>query len=67
MCERLTLHINEALPGEGEFDLANLMRNCAVLDADLPVMIEHLSGEAEYDRAAANIRRIAGEMGLSFR
>jgi len=65
--DRLTLHIDEALPGEGEFDYPALLRNCAALDEDLPMMIEHLRGEEEYDRAAANIRRIAAEMGLSFK
>ena len=64
--EMLTLHISEALPGEGEFDYPALLRNCAALDRDLPMMIEHLKCEEEYDRAAANIRRIACEMGLSF-
>lgn len=64
--EMLTLHISEALPGEGEFDYPALIRNCAQLDRDLPMMIEHLRSEEEYDRAAANIRRIAAEMGLSF-
>ena len=65
--DRLTLHIDEALPGEGEFDYPALLRNCAALDEDLPVMIEHLRSEDEYDRAAANIRRIAAEIGLSFK
>ena len=65
--ERLTLHIDEALPGEGEFDYPALLRNCAALDEDLPMMIEHLRSEDEYDRAAANIRRIAADMGLSFK
>lgn len=64
--DRLTLHIGEALPGEGEFDYKALIRNCAALDDDLPMMIEHLKNETEYDRASANIRRIADEMGLSF-
>ena len=65
--DRLTLHIDEALPGEGEFDYPTLLKNCAALDADLPVMIEHLRGEDEYDRAAANIRRIAAGLCLAFR
>lgn len=64
--DRLTLHIDEALPGEGEFDLAALLRNCAALDRDLPVMIEHLRSSEEYDRAAANIRRVAAGIGLAF-
>ena len=65
--EKLTLHISEALPGEGEFDYPTLLRNCAALDEDLPMMIEHLQGEDQYDRAAANIRRIAAEIGLKFK
>lgn len=65
--DRLTLHIDEAVPGEGDFDYPALLGCCAALDGDLPMMIEHLPGEAEYDRAAANIRRIAGGMGLAFR
>lgn len=64
--DRLTLHIDEALPGEGDLDWAALFSCCAALDEDLPVMIEHLASDAEYDRAAANIRRMAGEMGLRF-
>ena len=65
--DRLTLHIDEALPGEGEFDYQTLLKNCAALHEDLPMMIEHLSKPEEYDRAAANIRRTAAEMGLSFK
>ena len=63
--DRLTLHIDEAIPGEGDFDYPALLACCAALDEDLPMMIEHLAAEAEYDRAAANIRRIAGETGLT--
>ena len=65
--DRLTLHIGEALPGEGEFNYPALLRNCAALDDDLPMMIEHLSCEADYDRAAANLRRIAAGNGFRFR
>ncbi len=64
---RLTLHIDEAIPGEGDFDYPALLACCAQLDEDLPMMIEHLPTEAAYDRAAENIRRIAGETGLTFR
>lgn len=65
--DRLTLHIGEALPGEGEFDYPALLRNCAALDGDLPMMIEHLSREEDYDRAAENLRRVAEENGFRFR
>lgn len=64
--DRLTLHIDEAIPGEGDFDYPALLKCCAALDADMPLMIEHLRSEAEYDIAAGNIRRIAAENGLAF-
>lgn len=56
--DRLTLHIDEALPGEGEFDFGALFDCCRALDADLPVMIEHLPDESTYLRARANILRL---------
>lgn len=64
--DKLTLHISEAAPGEGDFDYAAIFRNCAALDADLPMMIEHLPTEEDYDRAAGNIRRMAADMGYAF-
>lgn len=62
----LTLHIEEALPGEGTFDYPALFECCDKLDADLPMMLEHLSTAQEYDAAAANIKRIAAENGRTF-
>lgn len=55
---RLTLHIDEALPGEGEYDFGALFACCRALDPDLPVMIEHLSDEGAYLRARANIIKL---------
>ncbi|MGI6239165.1 MAG: sugar phosphate isomerase/epimerase family protein [Christensenellales bacterium] len=63
---RLTLHIDEAAPGEGDFDYPALIDCCAACAPDLPMMIEHLADEADYDRAARNIRAIADAKGLSF-
>ncbi len=64
--DRLTVHIDEAIPGDGDFDYPALLSCCAQLDEDLPMMIEHLACEADYDRAADSIRRVAGGMGLAF-
>lgn len=60
----LTLHIEEALPGTGNFDYKALLECAGALDGDLPLMLEHLKDEREYDKAAANFRAAAGEMGI---
>ena len=61
----LTLHIEEALPGMGQFDLDALLRACAAL-GDVPVMAEHLPGEAAYDQAIAALRDRAVALGIPF-
>ncbi|HML47145.1 MAG TPA: TIM barrel protein, partial [Clostridia bacterium] len=65
LLDKLTLHIEEALPGAGQFDLDTLLRACAALD-DVPVMAEHLSGEAAYDQAIAALRGRAETLGIPF-
>lgn len=47
----LTLCIREAIPGAGLFDYPALLSECAKLDADLPIMTEHLQTEPEYLQA----------------
>ncbi len=63
--EQLTVHLDEVLPGTGGLALGVLLRELARLDADLPVMLEHLPDEASYDRAATNVRRAAAGEGLA--
>jgi sugar phosphate isomerase/epimerase len=63
---RMTLHIDEAIPGDGDFDIATLLILCDTLDPDTPIMLEHLSSEAEYDKATAHMRKLAGELGLKY-
>ncbi len=66
ICEdRLTLHIDEAIPGRGLFDYDTLLRECHRL-GDVPVMAEHLETEEEYDEATGFIRRRAEELGIPF-
>jgi len=62
---RMTTHIDEELPGRGQFDFAELLR-CANARDDVPVMCEHLSTEAEYDEATAHLQKVAASIGLSF-
>ena len=64
--EHLTLHLNEARPGLGVMDFAVYLRELSRLDPDMPLMIEHLPSEEEFDAAAAHIRGVATAEGLSF-
>ena len=57
------LHFDEALPGEGELDLACAVRHWQRLRPDGYMLLEHLPAEA-YARAAANVMRIAQEAGV---
>ncbi len=60
----LTLHIDEAIPGEGLFDYEALLSACDALDPDLPVMCEHLETEAEYLKASGFLQEKAARMGI---
>ena len=62
----LTLHIEEAIPGRGQFDFPALFECCSKLDDDLPMMLEHLNTAEEYDEAAAHIKKVCREMGMKF-
>jgi sugar phosphate isomerase/epimerase len=61
----LMVHLDEVRPGLGGFDHANLLRALSTLDADLPIMLEHLPTPQEYDAAAAHLRSVAASVGLA--
>lgn len=65
LTDELTVHIEEALPGEGVFDFDTLLKECHAL-GDVPVMSEHLSTAAEYRRAVEFMRGRARALGLAF-
>ena len=64
IADRLMVHLDEVRPGLGSFDHATLLRELATLDADLPVMLEHLPTQEEYAEAAAHLRRVAEQVGV---
>lgn len=61
----LTVHIDEVAPGRGELDYRAFLRELDGLGRDVPLMLEHLKTEAEYDAAAAYIRQVAEEVGVA--
>jgi sugar phosphate isomerase/epimerase len=63
--EKLTTHLDEVIPGTGGLDYAVFLKELSRFP-DTPLMMEHLSKAEEYDKAAAHIRGIAKNEGLSF-
>lgn len=55
----MVVHIDETRPGLGCLDYAALIRALDRLDADMPLMMEHLPSNQEYQLAAEYIRSCA--------
>ena len=62
--DTLTVHLDEVTPGQGALAIDVLLRELNQLDADLPVMLEHLPDDATYDAAAAYVRDVAAKEGI---
>lgn len=59
-----TVKFREVLPGTGGVDLGAYVSAIDSLDHDVPMMLEHLGTEEEYDAAAGAVRRIAETAGV---
>lgn len=66
LSSRLTTHLDEVRPGQGNLDYRTLLRELGKLDRNMPLMIEHLKTEEDYRLSAAHIRGVANEIGLQF-
>lgn len=62
--ELVTVSFEEVLPGTGELDYTVFMGERAKLPEDTPAILEHLSGEAQYDKAAAAVRAYGAAAGM---
>jgi sugar phosphate isomerase/epimerase len=63
--ESYTVHLDETRPGTGHLALDVLLAQLVGQDPDLPIMLEHLPNEEEYDAAAAHLRQVAQGLGLA--
>lgn len=64
MSDSLTVHLDEIAPGQGNLDYRVFLNEVNALGPDIPVMLEHLKGEAAYAEAARYVRGIGNELGL---
>lgn len=62
---RLTLHLDEVVPGRGNLRYDVLLRQLHALQRDIPVIIEHLSTNEQVAEAAAYIRSVAAAHSIS--
>jgi sugar phosphate isomerase/epimerase len=61
---KLTVHLDEVRPGLGNLDYRTYLSELDKLNADTPLMLEHLPSEEEYIPAAAHLRSVAREVGV---
>ena len=61
----LSVMLEEVLPGTGAVDFGAYARTLDGLPRQIPFMMEHLSTEEEYDRAAAHIRAEVKRAGIT--
>jgi len=64
--QALTVHLDEVLPGTGDFDIAAYLREISRLPHQPPVLIEHLKTAEEYDQARAHVLKVAEQIGVHF-
>ena len=62
----MNVHFREVCPGTGSIDYATYLRRLASLPNDAPLMLEHLSGQEEYDKARRYILDLGRQIGVSF-
>jgi sugar phosphate isomerase/epimerase len=67
LAERLTVHLDEAIPGEGALDYRTYLTRLDACSPDIPLMLEHLAEPTHYRAAAAYIRQVADDLGIAFR
>lgn len=62
----VTVHFDEVRAGLGGLDHRTLLSQLDKLEADTPLMLEHLSTAEQYAQAANHIREVAADVGAKF-
>jgi sugar phosphate isomerase/epimerase len=60
MAPKLTVHLDECPPGDGQLDLRAMLDALATLPDETPVLLEHMHAQADYERALAHVRGLLG-------
>lgn len=62
----MNVHFVEVVPGRGQIDYGEYLRQLSRLPVDAPLMLEHLSKPDEYDEGRDYIRRVAARNDIAF-
>jgi sugar phosphate isomerase/epimerase len=62
----MNVHFREVCPGTGTLDYATYLKRVAALPGEVPLMIEHMKGAAEYDQARRYIMEAGEKIGVTF-
>ncbi|MEK0313326.1 sugar phosphate isomerase/epimerase family protein [Cohnella sp. 56] len=65
IASKLTVHLDEVVPGRGALDYRTFLRELNKLDPDTSLIIEHLHSPDEGEEAARYIRSVAGELNIA--
>jgi len=60
-----TVHLDETRPGTGGLDYRAMLNELGKIKPEVPLMMEHLASESEYDMAAQYIRSVAAEVNVT--
>ncbi|MFC3797838.1 sugar phosphate isomerase/epimerase family protein [Cohnella sp. GCM10012308] len=62
---KLTVHLDEVVPGRGALDYRTFLSELSKLDPDTSLIVEHLHAPEEAEEAARYIRSVARELNIS--
>jgi sugar phosphate isomerase/epimerase len=62
----MNVHFREVPVGKGAIDYAAYLKCLAALPGDVPLMIEHMKGQEEYDASRNRLLEVAKSVGVSF-
>jgi sugar phosphate isomerase/epimerase len=65
MPQKLTTHLDETRPGQGNLDYAVFLKELSKMK-EIPLMLEHLPNAEEYREAADHIRKVGKDNGFTF-
>jgi len=57
LSSKLTVHLDETVPGQGEYDFTTLI-DCLRKMPDVPMLMEHMSDPADEEQAAAYLKKL---------
>jgi sugar phosphate isomerase/epimerase len=62
----MSIHFKEVIPGTGAVDYRTFLSEHAALPGEVPLMLEHLSSDQEYDQARDYIFQVGKQAGVTF-